>query len=348
MILALTGCTDTFAKFGIRLGPSLPDQKLVDRDPYERGKEFLATGRLGLAVHAFRTALHETPQSVEALNGLAVAYDQLGRHDQALRHYKRALTLAPDTAQTLNNIGYSYLRQGRMDLAVSFLNKAKQIAGDDRRIEANIRVAQNLQQKVSGGNVLVADAQSTGLDTRHRLVRIVRSSPMVQTLIIRDPVEPAAAREKWGVGELSMLRQQAEELEAAKPTGANAMSPPEPSGLDVSQTRVEISIDAGHDRRAARMVSFLASQGYGVWRVSDAQSGDRSTTTIYYRAGSKDTALKLATIFPVSVEFVAIADQTADIKVRLGEDLVEFDRRLVSIFGKSPHHAVVSAPPDAS
>ncbi|MBF0335716.1 MAG: hypothetical protein HQL40_19095, partial [Alphaproteobacteria bacterium] len=92
-----------FAVDGARLETGLP--------PYESGKRHLAAGRSALAVEAFRMAVaaERTPRT---LNGLAAAWDQLGRFDLADALYGEALAMAPDDPQTLNNMGWSQLVRG--------------------------------------------------------------------------------------------------------------------------------------------------------------------------------------------------------------------------------------------
>src|SRR5215510_3899489 len=92
---------------------------------YEQGKRHLQFKSPGLAVAAFEEALKEHPDSVPALNGLAVAYDRLGRADVAQRYLDRALTLDPNSAVTLNNLAYLNLVQGNTAVALAYAEKAK-------------------------------------------------------------------------------------------------------------------------------------------------------------------------------------------------------------------------------
>lgn len=107
-----------------------------------RGQEHLAAGRYGLAIADFRRAVKADPNSVEALNGLAAAYDHIGRYDLAAFHYERALALNPGSAQTLNNIGFSHMLQGKFDLATVFLRDAQQRGRGNPAIAANRAIAE--------------------------------------------------------------------------------------------------------------------------------------------------------------------------------------------------------------
>src|SRR3546814_11331582 len=87
--------------------------------PYPTLVRSFAAARYGLSVKRFLRAMAGDPASVEAVNGLAAAYDQLGRHDLAERYYQRALAMDPTAVQTLNNLGYSLLLQGKPELALT-------------------------------------------------------------------------------------------------------------------------------------------------------------------------------------------------------------------------------------
>ena len=101
-------------------------------DPYHRGKVLLASNDVPGAVAAFRAALADNPQSVDALNGLGIAFDRLGRYDIARGYYDMALALAPDSPLVLNNLGYSLYLQGQDAAAIPFLRRALaiQVPGD--------------------------------------------------------------------------------------------------------------------------------------------------------------------------------------------------------------------------
>src|SRR3546814_10395349 len=77
------------------------------------------------------------PASGEAVNGLAAAYDQLGRYDLSERFYQRALAMDPGSVQTLNNFGYSLMLQGRHDLALTFFRDAARIDPENEFNVAN-------------------------------------------------------------------------------------------------------------------------------------------------------------------------------------------------------------------
>lgn len=119
---------------------ALPPVQPVDTLParaagtaVERGKAELRAGRPADAVAAFREALAADPQSVEALSGMAIAYDQLGRYDLSRPLYEAALILDPRAPVLLYNYGLSLSRQRDRAGALRFLSLAA--AGGDAEVE---------------------------------------------------------------------------------------------------------------------------------------------------------------------------------------------------------------------
>jgi len=71
----------------------------------------LDQGKVVEAVTAFRKLLREHGPSLKLLNGLAIAYGELGRRDLAVDTFAKALAIAPDDPATYNNIGFAALRR---------------------------------------------------------------------------------------------------------------------------------------------------------------------------------------------------------------------------------------------
>ncbi len=109
---------------GLPEGTRLVTPAATPSDPYQRGKALLAGDDAVGAVAAFRAALVDDPQSVDALNGLGIAFDRLGRYDIARGYYDMALALAPESALVLNNLGYSLYLQGQDAAAIPVLQRA--------------------------------------------------------------------------------------------------------------------------------------------------------------------------------------------------------------------------------
>jgi Flp pilus assembly protein TadD len=72
------------------------------------GKEHFRNGNFGLAEKHFRAAVEQSQDNLEAVVGLAAAYDQLGRFELSDRLYGEAMRISGGSAIVLNNRGYSY------------------------------------------------------------------------------------------------------------------------------------------------------------------------------------------------------------------------------------------------
>jgi tetratricopeptide (TPR) repeat protein len=161
-------------------------------DPYADGKHHLEAGRYELAAERFGQALARDRRSLDALNGLAVAYTRLGRFDSAQSQFERALQLDPSSALTLNNYGWSLLEQGRLREARAFFELARRHATP---IEAPVIVA-NLEAlaRARPPALVAALEQGSGPQTPrapHRLVRVDANAYRLETTA--EPLLPPPA-----------------------------------------------------------------------------------------------------------------------------------------------------------
>ncbi|MWV28945.1 tetratricopeptide repeat protein [Aurantiacibacter rhizosphaerae] len=74
------------------------DQRLAD------GRRHLQAGRLSHAITAYRQASYSADHTARAHNGLAIAFDKLGRRDLAEHYFASAMALAPDDAMIARNV----------------------------------------------------------------------------------------------------------------------------------------------------------------------------------------------------------------------------------------------------
>jgi len=116
-VTLLAGCS-----FGPRLQTSMPEVRdvpvLANLSPQEslaRGKTFLASKQYGLAIELFKGASRDPALEAESLNGLAIAYDAIGRRDLAERYFQRALAANPSDARARRNLAALYASIGQQD-----------------------------------------------------------------------------------------------------------------------------------------------------------------------------------------------------------------------------------------
>jgi tetratricopeptide (TPR) repeat protein len=175
-------------------------------DPYEDGKGHLAAGRYGLAAQRFGQALANDRRSIDALNGLAIAYTRLGRFDIAQTYFERALQVDATSALTLNNYGWSLIEQGRLRDARAFMELALDHAAeaDEPVVAANIESTRRARAPA-----LVAaleEGSPPGARSGGRIIRVAANVHRLAT--IAGPVAEGVA---------GSARASAEQFPAAEP-----------------------------------------------------------------------------------------------------------------------------------
>lgn len=121
-----------------RAAASQPAAEASD-DNYARAKMLLGAGDVPGAMASFRRVLAEEPRSVDAMNGLGVTYDRMGRHDVARGWYEAALAVSPDDGAVLTNLGYSLTLQNEWREAIPWLQAATR-SGDAAAVQTARRL----------------------------------------------------------------------------------------------------------------------------------------------------------------------------------------------------------------
>jgi Flp pilus assembly protein TadD len=106
------------------------------------GKEHFRNANYGLAEKHFRQAVEQSQDSLEALVGLAAAYDQLGRFDLADRSYAEAIRIGGPTSAVLNNRGYSYFLRRDFKRAKADFQQALRKDPDNAMVKRNMALVQ--------------------------------------------------------------------------------------------------------------------------------------------------------------------------------------------------------------
>ena len=97
------------------------------------GNLYNDTGQYDKAVKEFQRADSLDPDSVDALNGLAEAYDRLGNAAAAEDTYRKAITLRPQYWAVYNWLGYFYFGQARYADAAAMFRKVVELTPDNNR-----------------------------------------------------------------------------------------------------------------------------------------------------------------------------------------------------------------------
>jgi Tfp pilus assembly protein PilF len=112
---------------------TLPDGS----DPMEFVLSMLQSGRIKDAVPYLEAMTKGTPDSVEVLFNLGIAYSELGQFDEAVIRLKRAVQLDPTHAHAWTGIGVAYQRMGKPDLALEPSKKAVEASPMDGYAQRN-------------------------------------------------------------------------------------------------------------------------------------------------------------------------------------------------------------------
>lgn len=177
----LNGCATSPGLSGIRpVGDVAVGQTSV-----AAGNALVARGQYGLAVAAYRRVLRLDPVNSQAMEGLAITYELLGRADLADRYYQEALALAPRNPRIYQNFA-AFLRVQQREAEAVQLMADMRIVLPDAVAEAPVSAAE--QPAASPPAVAVAMVQA------EPDVRLIKQSDRA-TLVVTMPraVNPAPA-----------------------------------------------------------------------------------------------------------------------------------------------------------
>jgi Flp pilus assembly protein TadD len=157
-----------------------------------QGRMLLQANNVTQALQAYRQALAQDPESIEALNGIAVCYDRLGRFEDARLHYETALGIDPTSAMLLNNYGLSLYLQGDARGAERFLRMAA-AAGDPDVQAASLRTLARIEREGRAAP-RAPDTQLAAAQPAPTGPAIVRTSGHEQRLVLAPQTSMAPVR----------------------------------------------------------------------------------------------------------------------------------------------------------
>jgi Flp pilus assembly protein TadD len=111
----------------------------------ELGKQHVAAGKPDLAVDPLLQAARLAPSQWEAAHVLGIAYDRMGRHDEARTNYERASVLSPGNARILNNLALSRAMAGDRETAIQLLERAAALPSAPAQVRANLQLIAQLK-----------------------------------------------------------------------------------------------------------------------------------------------------------------------------------------------------------
>ncbi|MFA4985025.1 MAG: tetratricopeptide repeat protein [Candidatus Brocadiia bacterium] len=102
------------------------------------GYALLSLGDTAEARNVFESVLKRKPDSIEALNHLALVDTIEGRYAEAVELFEKSLALAPTDVRLLNNYGATLRKTGRFAQALKVLEKARRLAPNDVEVLSNL------------------------------------------------------------------------------------------------------------------------------------------------------------------------------------------------------------------
>lgn len=131
LALMVAGCSgkQDFSRKETRMSPKAEiraDPKQAAKTNTSLGQAYLAKGQLDLAMDKLLKALELDPKNADTHTVIAVAYEQIGRMNEAEKHYRMAHKLTPDSGLSANNLGRFLCGLGRFDDADRLFVAAQQ------------------------------------------------------------------------------------------------------------------------------------------------------------------------------------------------------------------------------
>jgi hypothetical protein len=260
------------------------------------GHSQLALGNVGLALEAYRKALREQPDSVEALIGLATCYDRMGRFDLSRGHYEMALAVAPANSDLYLLFAMSLETQGRRDEAA--------------RVKAELAarvVAPEASREVPGSVSVLPPPPAQS-------VTVALAPPRSAPVAVEQPIS-GMRLERLSMREVALVTRPEPRWEARTVTRTATSTTIK---FDRTQTTAVTLLNAARVQGlAARTRAYLAGRGFAAARIGDAPA-IRKHSAILYSAADAARAERLAAQFGFALE--RRAEAKSGVVILLGRD----------------------------
>ena len=298
------------------------EPKLTD---YEQGKRNLQLGNLGLAISAFQKELALNPNSTAALNGIAIAYDRLGRHDIAQRYLDLALALDPKSVVTLNNYAYLNLTQGNTEVALDYGERARAAAS---AVPADMPLPNTIANAVEHNNEFArALAMSEAQDMVARQALEPFDMPGETTSVASSLVRLNERQWELSIPAMAMSSV-TENLNVPQLTPVSINKPAEWTAELPRGSKIRVTNVTGRNLMAARFAGYLGEHGLNVRQLANGQTFSYKQSVIYYNPDQKEFAEKLAQLLPFGIRLAEAKNGMGQVEIILGSDLLPFDTEL--------------------
>jgi len=246
------------------------------------GNGQLALGNVGLAIEAYRKALREQPDSVEAMIGLATCYDRMGRSDLSRRHYEMALAVDPANTDVYSHFAQSLDDQGQRDEAA--------------RVKAELAarvVAPEASREVPGSVPVLPPPPAQS-------VTVALAPPRSLPVAVERPAGNGVRLERISLREVALVTNKEPPHWDARTVARTATSTT--IRFERKSPSVVTLLNAARVQGlAARTRAFLTGRGFGGARIGDAPAVRRQSAILYSQMDAA-RAERLAAQFGFALE----------------------------------------------
>jgi len=330
---------------------------------YRLARHFQKKGRHQLAVEEFKKLIKNNPENFNAYNALGVSYDRLRKFDLATNAYGTALKINPDLDYVYNNLGYSKLLQGDLNKAAKAFQKAIALNNKNKLYQNNLALVQAkmgkktliaeskpvvepIIQKQITSNKTIPEKENCfyaiqiGVSYNINVARRIMNKAVIRgfsnTYITKVKHETPFYRVRFGKFENeSDAKSMASRILDKHGKQALVVSEKYPLDIYYAQTaqknhgmknlNIEIANGNGIYRMARKIGNHLASNGFCVIRLTNADHFNYKKTIIYYNPGYYEHAVNLAQELPgfdPAGRLIQTQHITEKIKVVIGKDIV--------------------------
>ncbi len=133
---------------------------LSPTESFDRGRSYLAAKQFGIAIELFKMASRDPALEAESLNGLAIAYDGIGRRDIAERYFQRALAARPGDPRVTRNLATLYQQTGQAAKREALLASASAPPRQAVQLQEAESAAANTHDNHGSGRMLAINSNS--------------------------------------------------------------------------------------------------------------------------------------------------------------------------------------------
>lgn len=332
-VALLAGCATQPNDMGIRaIADPLAKASAPGGSLIAEAKGLVAIGNIGLAIEAYRKALRQQPDNIEAYAGLAECYDRMGRHDLSRANYEAALAFAPTNAILLQTFAASLERQGKRDEARALRLEAEKADAADATALAQSAVEALPAEKLSpppGVAVAVATPQPVEPAIGSITVKLPEARPAAPTKpatavsAVTPTVEalnPGPRLERLSLAEVALVTTARPQwkTELVRRTASSTTVRFVPLADLRRGATVRLLNAARHEGLAARTRVALNRQGWARVTVGDA-ARVRDKSLILYSVDTAVAARRLAGELKLAI---AKDPRPGPITILLGRDAV--------------------------